>query len=188
MEKYWHFAAINDNGQPIMRDGTLIEIGKRYEIEGEPELCARGYHGSLRAIDALKYAPGAWVSLRPLDGVIEGDDKAVGKSFMQQKGADATEVLREFARLCALDVVHMWDAHQVVIDYLKTGDKSLRDAVIDASKNCAWNPTMAATWNAAMAAESDAAWSAASAIAVDVAKEKQNQRLEKMLHALLEEK
>jgi hypothetical protein len=168
MTEYWHFATIKD-GQPIMRNGTLIEIGKRYEIEGDPVLCKRGYHGSLRAIHALEYAPGPWVSLRPLEGVIAGDDKVVGKAYTQQPGVDATPALREFARWCALQVIHLWDAPQVVIDYLTTGDESLRDA----ARVAAWDESMAAAWDAALdesrnaardvarAAARNAAWDAA---------------------------
>lgn len=39
---------------------------------------------------------------------------------------DATELLREFSRWCALQVIDMWDAPDVVRKYLETGDDSLR--------------------------------------------------------------
>ena len=134
---YWHFAAIDNQGRPIMRDGTPIEIGKRYEIDGPIKMCERGYHGSLRAKDALHYAPGPWVSRRPLEGVIDGDDKSVGRAFVQQSGIDATDILREFARWCALQVIDLWAAPDVVRQYLKTGDESLRAAAWDAARDAA---------------------------------------------------
>ena len=204
MTNYWHFAAINKNGKPVMRDGTLIEVGKRYEIDGEPVLCEYGYHGSILAIDALKYAPGAWISQRPLEGVIEGDDKVVGNAFVQQQGADATEVLHEFARLCALDVVRLWDAPQIVVDYLKTGDDSLRDEACGAAMSAAWGAEMGAARSAACyavcCAERSVACGASRYVAWDLeldassddakakARENQNKRLEKMLLELLKKK
>jgi len=37
-------------------------------------------------------------------------------------GLDASLVLRRFARLCALDVVHLWSPPPLVVRYLRTGD------------------------------------------------------------------
>jgi hypothetical protein len=69
--------------------------------------------------------------------------------------ADATEkLLRDFGRWCALQVVYLWDAPDVVRQYLETGDESLRKAARDA----AWEE---ASWEAARAAARDAAWAAA---------------------------
>ena len=175
MSDYWHFCAMNDRGRPVMRDGTLVEIGKRYEIDGEIELCERGYHGSLRALDALSYAPGPWVSKRPLEGVIADDDKVVGRAFVQQPGIDATEILAKFARLCALDVIHLWNAPGVVTRYIKTGDENIRaaarDAAGDAVRDAAWDAVRDAARGAARAA----AW------------ERQNCRLTRMLNTALRE-
>ena len=41
---------------------------------------------------------------------------------------DATEMLRYYARMQALSVVHLWDAPDVVLDYLMTGDETLQKA------------------------------------------------------------
>jgi hypothetical protein len=42
-----------------------------------------------------------------------------------QDGVFPEETLREFARWCALQVVHLWDAPEIVIEYLQTGDEEL---------------------------------------------------------------
>jgi hypothetical protein len=63
-------------------------------------------------------------------------------------------MLRDFARQCALDVVHLWDCPPIVKEYLTTGDESLWAAARDAAWAAAW----AAAWDAARAA----AWAAAS--------------------------
>jgi phage-related tail protein len=41
---------------------------------------------------------------------------------------NAEDVLRRFARQCALDVAHLWDIPSVVREYLETGDETKRDA------------------------------------------------------------
>ena len=186
---YWHFAAMDGKGRPVMRDGTVIEIGKRYEVGLDGAImCRSGYHGSVRAIDALQYAPGPWASRREILVTERGADKVVGTECVHATGADATEVLRQFARMCALDVVHLWDAPEVVVRYLKTGDESIRDAAWDAwaaARNAAWDVAWDA-WAAAWAAARNAAWAAGDA-AWDVAVTKQNRRLTRMLNKLLKE-
>jgi len=52
--------------------------------------------------------------------------------------SDVTLVLRLFARHCALDVIDLWNAPDVVIEYLKTGDDNLRIKARDAA-NAAYN-------------------------------------------------
>jgi len=50
---------------------------------------------------------------------------------------DATELLREFARWCALQVIDEWDASDVVRKYLETGDQSLNEEVGSEAKRAA---------------------------------------------------
>ena len=45
----------------------------------------------------------------------------------------ASEVYRAFARAQALRITHLWDAPPVVVQYLKTGDESIRDAAYRAA-------------------------------------------------------
>lgn len=151
---YWHWAAMK-YGRPVMHDGTLIEIGRRYEIKREPQLCVRGYHGSTCILDALQYAPGPWVSLREIEGVVDGGDKVVGRVCTHLAGVDATDILREFARRCALEAIDNWDAPFVMRRYLETGDESIRKVARDAAWIVAHTPAQKFAWIAAQ----DAAWS-----------------------------
>ena len=169
--KYWHFAAMVD-GKPVMRDGTPIEIGKRY-ILPEASMCRFGFHGSPTPLMALDYAPGAWVSRRGILVTDKQEDKVVGVECVHTVGADASDVLRKFGRMCALDVIDLWDAPPIVIKYLKTGNESIRAAAWDAA------------WDAARAAARDAAGDAARAAAWDAARAAQNKRLTRILNKLL---
>ena len=49
-------------------------------------------------------------------------------------GIDCTDVLREFARWCALQAAHLWNAPDMVLRYLETGDNSM----INAARNAGW--------------------------------------------------
>src|SRR5690348_4555471 len=113
----WHFSAANK--RLGYGDGRLIRPGETLKVTGDPELCIHGLHASTRLIDALRYAPGPYLWRVKLSGVIvRGDDKVVATERTALWGFDAADMLREFARKCALDVVHLWDAPEVVIRYL----------------------------------------------------------------------
>lgn len=95
-----------------------------------------GLHASLHPLDALQYAPGEILCRVEMGGdIVYGDDKLVATERTVIAMGDATEMLRKFSRLCALDVIHLWDAPQVVIDYLNTGDESIRDAAWGAARD-----------------------------------------------------
>jgi hypothetical protein len=208
--KAWHFLGGND--KPLLRDDTPLVVGEWLEYKGELELCASGYHASIRAIDALQYAPGNWVSLVEVEGeIILGNDKLVASRRKALWCYDASEQLGKFARQCALDVVHLWDAPAVVIEYLNTGDEAkraaawaaaraaaldaaaARDAARDAARAAAWAAARAAARDAARAdawaAARDAAWADALdaaptwAAAWAAARDKQNRNLESLLLA-----
>jgi hypothetical protein len=88
--------------------------------------------------------------------------------------------------MCALGVVHLWDAPEVVERYLKAGDDSIRVAIQDA----AWAAAQDATWAAARVAAQDAACSTRwwpTWITWDAAWAAQNRRLTRMLNKLLKE-
>ena len=187
--KAWYFS--DESRRLRYGDGREIAVGVTHTVDCVPVLCKFGLHASVRAIDALEYAPGPIIWIVELGGiVVEGDDKCVAtERTYTAGGVDATETLRAFARACALDVVHLWDAPQVVKDYLVTGDESLRAS--------AW---AAASWasarDAAMASARASAWAAASwAAARDAARgaargaarDAQNARLESMLEKLISE-
>ena len=201
--KAWHFTA--SDRRLGYDDGRLVEPGKTLVHPGELVLCESGLHASKRLIDALQYAPGPYVWRVELGGtILRGSDKLVASARTALWGVDATDILRRFARKCAMDVIHLWDAPEVVIRYLQTGDESIRAAASAAAwaatsaatsaatraaaSAAASAATWAATWDAAWnaAATWDAAWNAASAAAWDAAawdaaraaaRDRQNRRL-----------
>ena len=161
--KAWHFVGDTlRDGRPIPADGEWLEH------EGEAIMCVRGLHASRCVLDALRYAPGNTLSRVVLGGDIQkGDDKVVVTRRKILWRIDAEALLFEAARLYALEVADLWDAPKVVLNFLKTGDESLRSAARDA----AWNAARAA-WNAAWAARAaagNAAWAAAGNAAWDAA-------------------
>jgi hypothetical protein len=86
---------------------------------------------------------------------------------------DATEILQEFARWVALQVIDLWDATDIVREFLETGDEDLRIAAAvyayDVARAAA--TTAYAVSNAAYAAyaASNAAYAAAYTAAADAA-------------------
>ena len=133
-------------------------------------MCASGLHASIDAFDALEYAPGELLHRVEMGGtIIKGNDKLVASKRKIVATIDATELLRSFARQCGLDVIHLWDAPPVVIEYLKTGNEKLKDAAWAA----AWAAARAAAWAAAR--DADAAWAAAWAAAWDAQRKRFNQ-------------
>jgi hypothetical protein len=195
----WHFVgdALRD-GRPVPADGVTLKH------KGKLELCASGLHASERLIDALEYAPGPILCRVQMGGTIKKEsDKLVARQRTILWRIDSTDVLRKFARQCALDVAHLWNMPPVVRQYLETGDESLsaaawsaawaaaRDAARAAARDAAWAAARDAAWvaraaarDAARAAASAAAWAAAR----DAAKDAQNTRLTEMVMALTPEK
>jgi hypothetical protein len=154
---YYHFTGDTlRNGQPIP------PIGKWLTFDGEPEPCECGLHASPTAFDALQYAPGTLLHKVHLGGEIKAHGDPVDKFAAQKRkiiaSIDATATCRAFARRVALDVIHLWDAPDVVKQYLETGDESLRYAAFSA----AYAASSAAS-AAASAAHAAASYSAASA-------------------------
>ena len=168
----WHFLA-NDKKFGY-GDGNIAAPGYVYSVEGPIALCKWGLHASERAIDALQYTPGNMVGRVVLSGkIIRGNDKLVATHREYLWIADAEETLRSFARWAALQVIHLWNAPDVVRRYLESGDESLRDAARDAVRDATRDAAWAAAWAAAGAAAGAAA-----------ARDAQNDELEKRLFAL----
>jgi hypothetical protein len=147
----WHFVGDTlRDGSPVPADGVkLIHTG-------EVIPCQSGLHASEHPFDALQFAPGPVLCLVECGGIIKPHGNPVDKIACSERTIiarmDATPLLRYFARSQALSVVHLWDAPQVVLDYLM-GD--------DAARAAAWAAAWAATGDAAWAAAGAAAWAAA---------------------------
>jgi len=170
----WHFCAMRD-GVPVLRDGTLLVIGRTYRHEGDIEMCNSGYHDSLRAIDALRYAPGPYLCRTRVSGVVDSDDlKRVSRERTALVGADVTDALHRLSwtvAYCALLAEReagrepdprSWDAVRVKRRWC-AGEAE--DAELRAAESAAWpvvTPvTLWAVWAAARSAARSAVGSAA---------------------------
>lgn len=142
----WHFLFEGS----VMRDGRKApRDGVKLVHRGPVVPCESGLHASAHPFDALQYAPGPVLCLVECGGtVVQRADKLACSERTIIARMDATPLLRWFARMQALSVAHhMGDAPPaVVLDYLMTGDESIRAAA------------RAAAWAAARAAARDAAW------------------------------
>lgn len=210
----WHFLA--EKGK--LRDGSpAASVGGVETFDGEPVLCKDGLHASARAIDALRYAPGAYVRRVRLEGTIvgglivgEGDKRCATRRVIVAE-ADATRTLHLFAcdeaeralKASNVEDERCWNAIAVKRLWLdgKATDEELsaaraaagaavRDAARGAFGTATWgqHATWAAVRAAAMAAAWDAAGAAAWAAAWGPARDAANERLERALHALMEER
>ena len=186
--KAWHFT------KDKLRDcRPLPKVGEKLVHEGDLILCRSGLHGSKSILDALKYAPGCLCHRVECGGrIIQGDDKFVCSERTILWTVDTANILPKFARLCALDVIDLWDAPDVVVEFLKTGNPELAEAAWLAARSAgkaswsAWDAAEAA-WSAEAAARSaawDAAWAAARAksAANRSLRDKQERRLRRMVY------
>ena len=171
MEKrYYHFS------NKTLRDGKPIpEIGEWLTVQGEIVPCENGLHASEHPFDALQYAPGSLLHLVELDGEIKPYGSPVDKFAARKRKIiatiDAEDLLWEFTRKCALNVIHLRDAPDVVKQYLTTGDELLRATPWDAAWAAAWDSARATSWDAALDAAWAAAWDAARATSWDAARD-----------------
>lgn len=135
-------------------DGRAIPEDHTWLVHtGELRVCASGYHASLHVKDALDYSPGATLCLVRLRGrMIEMPDKVVASSRKIIARFDASELLHEYARWCALQVAHLWDMPHIVRRYLETGDEAIREDVIPGLdlKTSTHDAANLAAWSAAV--------------------------------------
>ena len=146
----WHFVrdTLRD-GSPIPKDGAWLTF------KGACVMCQSGLHASRNPFDALQYAPGntlCLVEVADIQG--EQHSKLVCRRRKIIARMDARELCSYFGRMQALSAIHLWDAPDVVLDYLMTGDEVIRQAARDAA-NAAYAAQVAA-WAAAC----DAAYAA----------------------------
>ena len=144
---------------------------------------------TLNRIRAHSPCESGWVKLLNHLGKTRADDKPLSLlTVLESNGLDDAlwclravkgheKEIRRFARQCALDVIHLWNAPPIVKRYLKTGNEKLRAAAWDA----AWDAAGDAAGDAAWAAARAAAWAAARAAAGDAMREKQTARFKKMV-------
>lgn len=132
---YYHFT-----GPTLRNEMPIPPIGAWLEFGGKLEPCKSGLHASEKVWDALGYAPGNLLHRVELGNQIiphgEPVDKVVSNRRKIIASINAERLLRDFARRCALDVLYLWpDAPKVVVEYLKTGNESIRGA----ARGAAWD-------------------------------------------------
>lgn len=171
---HWHF--LHEDKRLRYGSRELVEVGKTIRVNCHPVLCESGLHASVRAIDALRYAPGPIVCRVTLGGtIVEGDDKVAAQERTAVWMADATHTLHEFACRCAEDALRVaniddrrcWEAIETKRRWLR-GEAT--DEQLAAAARAAWD-----AWDAARASASSAARAARGA---------QNTLLESMLYEL----
>jgi hypothetical protein len=132
--KSWHF--VNSklrNGDSVPPDGKWLKYN------GPLVMCESGLHGSLEPFDALQYAPGNTLCYVEVRGeMLEQSDKLCCRERKIIARFDAAEMLRYFARMQALSVIHLWEPPDVVLNYLMTGEENIRTAAGDATWDAAW--------------------------------------------------
>ena len=156
MKQAWHF--VGDK----LRDGRDIPDDGEWLIhEGEVRICRTGLHASENIIDALRYAPGFTVCHVECDDVREEEnDKFVCTKRRILWRLDAKGIISAWSRRVASDVLHLWDAPDVVKRFLETGENAR--AAANAARAAA-NAARAA--DAAAYAAAYAAYAAADAAA-----------------------
>ena len=95
--KAWHF--LREDKKLGYGDDRLVRRGHTFKCDPDKiELCHYGFHGSVKIMNALNYAPGPVVCRVKLGGkIIKGDDKIVASERTVIAMADATNVLHEMA-------------------------------------------------------------------------------------------
>ena len=163
--KAWHF--LSADGMTRYEPRELVTVGQTLKVTPPIELCHRGLHASVRALDALQYAPGPICCRVELSGEIISDtDKVVATERTVLLMFDATDVLHEMACLSATSALLIADVK----------DKRCW-AAIEAKRAWVRGEISDQELNAARAAARYAAWDAAR----DAAWDEQNTVLEQLL-------
>ena len=77
-------------------------VGVKTFLAGNVELCANALHGSVRAVDMLRYSEGLWIKRTLHEGTILHDTDKIGSSERTVVAeADATQVVLDWAFWCA---------------------------------------------------------------------------------------
>lgn len=148
--KAWHW--LRADGCLNYKPHTKVVVGETLKIDLPIELCARGFHASEGALDALRYAPGPICCRVELGGTIKtGNDKVVATERTVLWMFDATPVLHEMACISAetallianVDDTRCWEA-------IEAKRAWLRGEIDDAALAAAWAAARAAARAAAL--------------------------------------
>ena len=149
----WHFLAKDGTSHNGYRPAP---VGEWETVIEDPVLCERGYHGSLRLIEALGYAPGPILQRCEYRGVVHDDDKFVATTRRAIVRADASALLRMFAAYVAEEAMESakwadersWAATSAANLYalglisaadLSAAESAARLAAESAARSAAWS-------------------------------------------------
>lgn len=150
-------------GRPLY-EGRPLQAGRwTYRPEAPLSICSFGL-GSL----FLAAESSSLVALVEVGEVICDGWSMESDRFCPVWYYDPTEELDRFARAQALEVAHLWRAPPLVVDYLESGDLSLRSractfigvATWDRMRSAVWYAASMAAWHAIQAYEKGGAWHA----------------------------
>ena len=132
---YWHFAP--DDMRLGNGDSRKIIVGETLKVDGIIKMCETGLHASSGILDVLVYASGSQICRVRLSGEIYHEsDKSVARERTVLWHIDGKELLRKFARWCALQLIDPHDTPNALIKYLKTGDEHFAEIALDATDSC----------------------------------------------------
>jgi len=155
---FWHF--LPDDGRLQFGSREKVVVGKTLKMAKKPKMCVCGYHVSVRAIDALRYAPGALVCRVTIGGDwAKCEDKLVAQERTVIWMADATETLHQFACTVAKEALDKY-----------APDNAAGYTAIEAKRRWLCGEATDYVLHVARAAAGDAAWYAARAAARDAAR------------------
>ena len=167
----WHFLP-EDGCLANTKPKRKVVAGKTESVETPIIPCLHGLHGSIRIIDALRYAPGPIVcrTLHWGEVVCRGADKLASQHRCPLWIADASAVLHGFACDVAEEALDLVESKGSEIDRrsrsaIEVKRKWIHGEASDDELAAAWD----AAWDAATAAARDAAWAAATAAATAAA-------------------
>jgi hypothetical protein len=170
----WHFLTAD---RKMRGTHEVVEPGYIYSQVGPLVICERGMHASVRAIDAIHYAPGPIVCRVRCSGkIIAESGKIVSRHREVLWMADASSVLRLIATECVrktplADGRTFWDlltdprSRNAVEVAERYAYGKATDQDLGAARDVAWGAARDAArdvaWGAARDAARDAAWDAA---------------------------
>lgn len=171
----WHFLAADR--KMAHEDNQVVEPGCVYSAVGPLVLCKNGMHASVRALDAIRYAPGPIVCRVRCSGeIVSDDDKLVARHREVLWMADATTALRllacRFVRETPLaDGRRVWDllsdarsrAAVEVAERYAVGQATEKE--LDAARGAAWGAAWTASWAVARGGQAQMAEEAMLALA-----------------------
>ena len=148
---YWWFSDVSKKLMDPGKSSTkkrVADVGVTHTEDCVPVPGLRGLHAGPTIIDALQGAPGPFLWQVTLGGVVVHDrvrskteSRLLGRFPLEDAkissasertynwGADVSDVLMKYARVCALDTIDQWDASDTVREFLETGNPDLKEAV-----------------------------------------------------------